>query len=201
MSSLNKKSLRIGVTGGIGCGKTTVLKEFAKLGVPCFVCDKVASAYYEDSVFLAEIRTLFGDDVFLQDGSVDKSKIAAIVFSNKQKLEELNQLVHPRVRADFEKWADAQTSKYVIMESAILFEHGLNELMDAVVSVYVSEEERIQRLLYRDGTSVESLKARMRNQMSAEEKMEKADWVVLNYEGNPRQRQVKYIDSKIRNIR
>lgn len=196
MSSSDKPRL-VGLTGGIGCGKTTVLKEFRRLGVPCFESDQVASAYYEEESFLKEVRNILGDTVFEEDGRINKRKVAAMVFSDKEKLSALNGLVHPRVRRDFAEWAAHQNCEYVIMESAILFEYGFDDMMDAVVCVYVDVQERIARLLDRDKTSVEEIKMRMKNQLTAEEKMERADWVVLNYEGNPRRRQVEYINQKL----
>lgn len=187
------RPMLVGLTGGIGCGKTTVLREFQSLGVPCFVADDKAGQYYEDSTFLKEIRAFFGDKVFLLNGAVDKQAIAKIVFHDKDMLTKLNALVHPRVMHEFACWASQQTTQYVIMESAILFEYGLNRPLQKVVSVYLEKEERLRRLEERDHVSREALEARMNNQLSAEEKMDLADYVVLNYEGNPRTRQVTHI--------
>lgn len=180
----------IGLTGGIGCGKTTVLEAFRTLGVPCFVADSCAGRYYEEAAFLSDIRQLLGDRVFHADGSVDKRAIARIVFSDREALEQLNALIHPRVRRDFERWRAEQAAPFVLFESAILYEYGFDRLMDKVIAVYVEKEERLRRLELRDHASREELEARMRNQLSAEEKMDMADYVVLNYEGNPRARQV-----------
>lgn len=188
----------IGLTGGIGCGKTTVLEAFQKLDVPCFVADSHAAGYYQDSDFLEKIRTLFGDKVFLTNGDADKRKIADIVFHDKTMLANLNKLIHPRVMDDFHEWASKQKSPYVIIESAILYEYGLDKGLDVIIAVYLEKEERMRRLELRDHVSREALEARMHNQLSAEEKMDRADYVILNYEGNPRSRQVKYIDSLMR---
>lgn len=193
----------IGLTGGIGCGKTTVLEEFQKLGVPCFIADRHAATYYEEVDFLAEIRNLFGDRVIRPDGSADKAQIASIVFNNRDALLKLNALIHPRVMKDFAEWAAAIKSgnpetPYVIMESAIIFEYQLEKHLDKVITVYLEKEERIRRLMLRDKTSREQLENRMRNQLSAEEKMDRADYVILNYEGNPRSRQVAAINRMIR---
>lgn len=189
--------IKVGLTGGIGCGKTTVLHAFAQLGVPCFVADEVAAHYYQEEDFLMQVRQLFGDAVFDAAGEVDKRAIAAIVFSDKQKLASLNALVHPRVVRDFECWCARQEAPYVIFESAILYEYGFDRMMDCVVCVYLDKEERLQRLQLRDHASRQQLEARIRNQQSAEEKMMRADYVVLNYEGNPRARQVQYIHKQI----
>lgn len=192
----------IGLTGGIGCGKTTVLEEFQKLGVPCFVADRHAATYYEEDTFLAEIRSLFGDSVIRDDGKADKGQIASIVFNNREALLKLNALIHPRVMKDFADWAaaikrDNPDTPYVVMESAIIFEYHLEKHLDQVITVYLEKEERIRRLMLRDKTTREQLENRMRNQLSAEEKMMLADYVILNYEGNPRSRQVATINKII----
>lgn len=193
MSSSNKP-LIVALTGGIGCGKTTVLHEFQKLGIPCFVADEVAGGYYLQPSFLAEIRSLFGDKVMLSDGSADKRAIAQIVFADKEALQRLNRLIHPRVMDDLRQFAlQHADSPYVIFESAIVYEYGFDRMVDRVVCVYLEEEERLRRLELRDHATREQLLARMRNQLSAEEKMMRADYVVLNYEGNPRERQVRHI--------
>lgn len=190
---------RVGITGGIGCGKSTVVAEFAKLGVPCFVADTVAGAYYDDPQFLREIRTLFGDDVFRPDGTADKRAIAARVFADRQLLAKLNALVHPRVMDDFCRFCqDHATVDYVLFESAILFDYGLDRAMDRTVCVYLDMEERMRRLLLRDGSDEASIRARMASQLPAEEALVRADYVILNYEGNPRRRQVAYIDRLLR---
>ena len=184
----------VALTGGIGCGKTTVLHEFQRIGIPCFVADEVAGGYYREPSFLAEIRRLFGDRVLLPDGSADKRAIAQIVFSDTDALQQLNRLVHPRVADDLRQFALLHAnSPYVIFESAIIYEYGFDRMSDRVVCVYLEEEERLRRLELRDHASREQLQARMRNQLSAEEKMMRADYVVLNYEGNPRERQVRHI--------
>ncbi len=188
----------IGLTGGIGCGKTTVLREFQKLGVPCFIADQIAGKYYDNADFLKDIRALFGDIIFNPDGSVDKQKIAHIVFNDRDMLLKLNTLIHPRVMNDFRQWASRQTVPYVILESAIIYEYNLERHLDQVITVYLEKEERLRRLELRDRVSRTVLEERMRNQMSAEEKMDRADYVILNYEGNPRSRQVGTINAKIK---
>lgn len=190
---------RVGITGGIGCGKSTVVAEFRSLGVPCFVADTVAADYYRDPSFLAELPQLFGAEVIMPDGSADKRRIASIVFADHDKLLRLNSLVHPRVMDDFERFCCRHAeAEYVLFESAILYDYGFDRLMDKVVCVYLDLEERLSRLQYRDGTSREAIMARIANQMPAEQVMDRADYVILNYEGNPRKRQVAYIDNKLR---
>lgn len=190
---------RVGITGGMGCGKSTVVAEFKKLGVACFVADSIAAGYYEDPVFLKEVRHLLGDAVFNADGSADKRKIAVVVFSDKDKLAALNALVHPRVMQDFDRFCQQhQDEDYVLFESAILYDYGLDRAMDKVLCVYLDLDERLCRLCQRDGVGEEALMARIANQMPAEEAMRRADYVILNYEGNPRARQVEFIDKQLR---
>lgn len=190
---------RVGITGGMGCGKSTVVAEFRALGVPCFVCDTVAARYYYDIDFLDDLRRLLGNGVFLSDGSVDKRAVADRVFADRQLLEGLNALIHPRVMDDFDHFCQLHAKEpYVLFESAILFDHGFDRLMDCVVCVYLDLQERLSRLRQRDGVGEEAILARIANQLPAEEMMRRADYVILNYEGNPRTRQVAYIDKLLR---
>ena len=192
-------ALRIGITGGMGCGKSTVVREFIARGIPCFVSDIVASRYYCDVDFLDELRALLGDAVFLPDGSADKRAVADRVFADQRLLDGLNALVHPRVIDDFEAFCSFhEREPYLLFESAILYEYGFDRLMDRVVCVYLDLDERLRRLRLRDGVGEEALMARISRQLPAEEVMLRADHVILNYEGNPRQRQVEYIDKLLR---
>ena len=190
---------RVGITGGIGCGKSTVVTEFSRLGVHAFVADSVAATYYDDTSFLAQIRDLFGDSVFRPDGSADKRIIASRVFSDAALLRSLNALVHPRVMADFDTFCRQHRDEpYVLFESAILYDYGFDRMMDKVVCVYLDLAERVARLRERDRVGEDQILARVAIQMPAEEAMMRADYVILNYEGNPRRRQVSLIDKMLR---
>ena len=190
---------RVGLTGGMGCGKSTVVAEFKQLGIPCFVCDQVAAGYYNNPEFLDEVRKLLGNSVFLPDGNVDKRAVAARVFSDHSLLEGLNALIHPRVMKDFDVFCEKHSAApYALFESAILYDYGFDRKMDCVVCVYLDLEERLSRLRKRDGVGDNALMARIANQIPAEEMMRRADYVILNYEGNPRKRQVAYIDKQLR---
>lgn len=192
---------KIGITGGMGCGKTTVVAEFQRLGVPAFVADKVGASYYDDPAFLAEVCKALGDGVLNDNGNVDKKHVAEIVFSDKEALAKLNALVHPRVMADFHVFCQQHADEpYVLFESAILYDYGLDRFVDKVVCVYLSLDERLARLRERDGADDRALLARIHNQLPAEEMMNRADYVILNYEGNPRRRQVSYFDQLIKKI-
>lgn len=184
----------VAITGGIGCGKTTVLNEFRRLGVPCFVADEVAGSYYNDPVFVEQVKAVLGSSVTHSNGTVCKQAIADIVFNDAAALKRLNAIVHPRVWNDFQTFANGCAgADYVVLESAVVYEYGFDRLVDRVVCVYLEGEERLRRLELRDHATREQLLARMRNQIPAEEKMMRADYVVLNYEGNPRTRQVQHI--------
>ena len=176
---MSSKPMLVALTGGIGCGKTTVLNAFRSLGIPCFVADEVAGAYYNDPAFLEQVRTLLGPSVIAPDGSANKQAIAAIVFNNPEALKQLNALIHPRVWQDF------------------TYEYGFDRLVDKVICVYLEQEERLRRLELRDHATRDQLLSRMRNQLPAEEKMMRADYVILNYEGNPRQRQVRQVHQSL----
>ncbi len=191
----------IGLTGGIGCGKTTVLQEFQRQDIPCFVADTQAARYYQEPAFLEKLRILFGKEIITTEGTADKIALAQIVFHDKTKLAQLNQLVHPRVWDDFIDFAKAnRQAPFVIFESAILYEYHFDQRVDKVICVYLDFEERMRRLLIRDKSNREALLARMNNQLEAEEKLDRADYVILNYEGNPRSRQVEWIRKQIESL-
>ena len=195
---MSSSSKVVGLTGGIGCGKTTVLLEFEKLGVPCFVADAWGNKLYYLPSFVQLLVRHFGEGILNDSGEVNRKAVAAIVFNKKEELQWLNAQVHPLVDSMFSQWLYSQSAPYVIYESAILYETQLEKKFDKVIAVYLEENERIRRIAYRDHASREEIEARMANQMSAEEKMMRADYVILNYEGNPRTRQVQYFDHLLR---
>lgn len=192
--------LKVGLTGGIGSGKTTVLDEFSKLGVPCFVADRVARRYYDDASFVQQIVQRLGIGILNADGTINRQAVAAIVFSDDDKMRWLNSIIHPRVMDDFHQWSvhHAQ-APYVLMESAIIYECNLAQALDCIITVYLDREERIRRLLLRDAVTREAIEARMRHQWSGERKLDVADYVILNYEGNPRSRQVETVHQYLLN--
>lgn len=190
---------QVGITGGMGCGKSTVLREFAQLGVPCFVADSVAANYYHEPQFLLQLRHLLGNDIFLPNGQADKQAIARKVFADNMLLQQLNALIHPRVMHDWQLFCQQHSAAdYALFESAILYDYGLHRQMDKVICVYLSLDQRLHRLAQRDHSSPAELMARINRQLPAEQIMARADYVILNYEGNPRQRQVAIIDKSLR---
>lgn len=172
---------KLGVTGGIGSGKTLVCQIFEKLGVAVYDADSAARALMNSHAGLKEgIVRIFGEAAYGEEG-LNRAYLADIVFGDRKKLNALNQLVHPVVRQDFLGWAGQQgTSPYVVEEAAILFESGAYTMMDESVLVYAPEEIRIKRVMERDGISRKQVQMRMGHQMSEEEKFKMADHVLTN---------------------
>ncbi len=176
--------LKVGLTGNIGSGKTMVGKIFEKLGIPVYRADEKGRSFLENAQVRDKIREEFGDAVFGSDGRVDREKLAAIVFNDDNKLEILNQLIHPLVREDFSGWAGRQESvSYVIQEAAILFETGQNTLFDKIITVTAPRELRIKRVCRRDGTKPVDVLRRESKQMEEARKVAMSDFVIVN-DGN-----------------
>lgn len=172
----------IGITGGIGSGKTTVCRLFELLGVPVYYSDDRAKwlMNYDPEVKLALIKA-FGKNTFEQDGRLDRAYLAGIVFKNKEKLEELNQIVHPAVFEDAKKWANTfEDQPYLLREAALFFETGSYTQMDQMIMVYAPQEMRIDRVMKRDEVDRDQVLARIKNQLSDEEKIEKSDHIIYN---------------------
>lgn len=170
----------MGLTGGIGSGKTTVAKFFKNLGVPVYNSDKQAKKLMRKSKKLKRaITALLGEDAY--DGQkLNRAAIAAKVFNDKKLLNDLNGLVHPAVKKHFLKWAAKQQAHYVIQEAAILFENGTYKNYDKIILVRAPEEVRIARIRQRDGSSETMVRARMKNQMKDAEKNKLSDYIIDN---------------------
>ena len=179
---MKNRALKIGITGGIGSGKTTVCHIFETLGIPVYYADDRAKALMiEDENLIKGIKNLFGDAAYFDDGSLNRKHISEIAFSNPLKLNELNALVHPAVHADGERWHEAQTdAPYTLKEAALHFESGGFRLMDKMICVVAPEEVRIERVLLRGGLSRSEIEARMSKQLSDEEKIKQSDFVIYN---------------------
>lgn len=175
-------SLKIGLTGGIGSGKTTVARIFELLGVPVYYADEASKRlYHSDPLLMADLKKYFGEDIYA-DGQLNRSKLAGIVFRDKTKLELLNSLVHPPTIRDAEQWFLKQTSPYVIKEAALLFESGSVEGLDFVIGVYAPVHLRIKRVMDRDGIKKEDVENRMQKQLAETLKMKLCDFVISNDE-------------------
>lgn len=170
---------RVGLTGGIGCGKTLIAQVFEHLGVAVFYSDTQAKLLYDDEAFLEKIAEHFGRDI-IENGSLNRRKLADKVFSDKKELQILNSMVHPEVFKRFDEWAEKQHSPYVIMESAILFENSLQDCFDTIISISTPEELVLQRVMLRDDCNKEQVLQRIRSQMPQEEKNALADYVILH---------------------
>ncbi len=171
---------KIGLTGGIGVGKTYVSKLFQQMGVPVFNADVEAKkCMVEDGKLMSIVQAAFGENMYA-NGVLQKEKLANIVFNNEVALGKLNALVHPVVKQKFEDWCKGQTAELVIKEAAILFESDAHLGLDAVICVSATETLRIARVQKRDGSSVKEIKSRMNKQMQQAEKEKLADFVILN---------------------
>ncbi|OWW24891.1 dephospho-CoA kinase [Zobellia sp. OII3] len=172
----------VGLTGGIGSGKTTVAKMFEELGVPVYNSDTRAKELMQSSQDLVlAIKELLGEEAYREDGVLDRGFVSRQVFDDKALLNELNAIVHPAVRKDFIHWADEQTADYVIQEAAIIFEIGTQDFYDCIILVVAPKETRIERVVQRDaGTTVKSVEARMKNQWEDDRKIEASDYVIEN---------------------
>lgn len=191
--------IKIGITGGIGSGKSTVCKVFKVLGIPVFEADTVARQLMNMDPFIREqLVRLFGESVYQPEQTINRKYLAGIVFSNASLLEQLNAIVHPAVQKAFEEWCQLQKSPYVLHEAAILFESGFYKLMDKTIAVVVNENERIQRVMKRDKITAELVNQRIKNQLSDAERIKMADFVISNNENELIIPQVIDIDKKIR---
>jgi len=170
----------VGLTGGIGSGKSTVLKEFKKLQIPVYIADVEAKKIMNtcDEIKL-KIKELLGSESYT-DGGLNRAYIADKVFYNKELLAQLNKIVHPAVHAHFKKITKKITAPYLIYENAILFENKNEGFCDKVIVVTALESNRIDRVMKRDGVTRDSVLARMKNQWSQEAKLAKADFVIKN---------------------
>jgi len=177
--------LRVGLTGGIGSGKSTVAKIFESLGIPVYYADDAArNIMNTDKELKAALIKKFGDRVY-KEGLLDRSWLATIVFADKEKLALLNSLTHPVTIRDADRWMQKQTSPYTIKEAALLFESRANEHLDHIIGVYAPQELRIKRVMTRDKVTAEEVMKRLNRQMNEEEKMKRCDSVIVNDEKQP----------------
>jgi dephospho-CoA kinase len=171
----------IGLTGGIGSGKTTVAKYIASKGIPVYIADEAAKDIMNDANVVREVQSIFTENVILKNGLLDRNAIRELVFEDKSKLEQLNKIIHPKVKTDFENWLKKnKKAPFVIKEVAILFETNGHKYCDATILVTAPIETRIKRVIERDSTSRENILQIINNQLPEEEKMKLATFVVTN---------------------
>jgi dephospho-CoA kinase len=175
--------LKIGITGGIGTGKSTICEIFALLGVPVYHADQAAKKLMAtNSRLKQQLITTFGNATFTTEGELDTKYIANKVFNNEKALKQLNALVHPAVLADFDQWCSQQQTPYVLKEAALLIESGSYKQCDHTILVESPIALRIQRLLNRDNSTEAQIRARIANQLPDEEKAKVANFLLLNNE-------------------
>lgn len=191
----------VGLTGGIGSGKTTVAKAFEKLGIPIYIADTEAKILMNSSETIKrKLKRLFGESAYI-DNQLNRAFIADKIFNNKELLDEMNAIVHPQVGNHFEQWLKNQKSPYVIKEVAIIFEHQQQSNYDMIITVIADEEKRLERVLERDKSTPEKVLAIMNNQMPDIEKVKLSDFVILNNEIKTLEDQVNKIHTSIISIK
>lgn len=174
--------LKIGITGGIGSGKTTVAQVFEVLGIPVYNADKAAKRLMnEDEALKEKIKQQFGNDVYKNE-KLDNKHLAQIVFSSEEKLNILNSMVHPATINDANAWMLKQSTPYTLKEAALLFESGAAELLDYVIGVWAPAPLRLQRVMQRDNSNREEVMARMNRQMDEDIKMKLCNFIITNDE-------------------
>ena len=174
--------MKLGITGGIGSGKTSVCRVFNVLGIPVFSADPEAQIIMNvDKKVRKAINEIAGRNIY-PGGKLDRMALASFIFNDKESLKRVNDLVHPIVFDNFIRWTEQQTTPYVIMEAAILFESGASKLVDRVATIIAPVEERISRVTFRNRLTREQVMERIRNQMTDEERIKRSDYVINNSE-------------------
>lgn len=182
MKGAGKPRLRLGVTGGIGSGKSSVCKVFNVLGIPVFYSDPEAKAIMNNDLSVrSEINAIAGRDLYLS-GNLDRAELAKLIFNDDELLGRVNALIHPLVFQNFLQWADMQAAPYVIMEAAILFESGAYEIVDKVLTVVAPLDQRIDRIVKGNQLTREQVMDRIRNQMDDDIKVKNSDYIIYNSE-------------------
>lgn len=170
----------IGLTGGIGSGKTSIAKYFEQKGVPVYIADERAKTISSKPEVVKKIVSTFGNLILDSNKSISKEKLSNLVFKDKSKLKLLNSIIHPEVKKDFLEWVKIQNKPFVIKEAAILFESGSYKDCDIIITITAPIEERIKRVMLRDNISREKVLDRISNQWSDEERLKKSDFVIEN---------------------
>jgi len=176
--------MKLGITGGIGSGKTSVCRVFNILGIPVFSADPEARVIMDSNESIIQgINSIVGKDLYL-NGSLDRMELANLIFNDNKLLEKINSLVHPIVFENFRKWEIKQSAPYVIMEAAILYESGASKLVDKILTVVAPIEERVDRVMRRNGITREQVMERIRNQADDTYRIKLSDYVINNSEND-----------------
>jgi dephospho-CoA kinase len=189
----------IGLTGGIGSGKSSIAKHIESLGIPVYIADTEAKKILDTADVIAKVIALFGDDI-LENGKIDRKKIAALVFQDPEKLKKYNAIIHPEVYLHFQNWVK-QHNNYplVVKEAAILFESGSYKDCDKIILVIAPKENRIQRVMKRDAVTREAVEQRMSLQWDDETKKSMSDFVIENIELEKAKQSAENIITLLRN--
>lgn len=189
--------IRVGLTGGIGSGKSTVCRLFEELGVRCYDSDSRAKWLMQNDPDLrAELIEIFGEQVYNDNGELDRARLAAEVFGNSERLAALNGAVHPAVGRDWERWCEerrGEGARYTILESAILFDCGFDQKVDRVITVSAPEQTRIERAAMRDNAPTDVIRNRIKAQMSDKERERRAHHTIVNIDITTLREQVEKI--------
>lgn len=191
--------IKIGLTGGIGSGKTTVAKMFKDLNTPVFIADTEAKKILDDPEVASEVANTFKLNLNFE-GLIDKPDLASIVFNDKKELEKLNGIIHPRVHKRYKHWLSEQNSPYIIYEAAIIFEKNRASDFDYTILVTAPEGIRIKRVMQRDSSSYEDVKSRMKAQWPESKKKKLANFIIENINLKETQKQVNKLNEKFLNI-
>lgn len=187
----------VGLTGGIGSGKTTVAKMFEEFGIPVYIADTEAKLLMNRSkVIKRKLKQLLGDDAYV-DEQLNRTFVASKIFNNKTLLEDVNAIVHPRVAKHFKRWLAKQSAPYIIKEVAVLFENGSYKECDYIITVSAPVEVRIQRVLKRDNSTRTKVNAIIKNQWSDDQRFRYSDFMINNENLDHTKEQVKKIHAKI----
>lgn len=187
----------VGLTGGIGSGKTTIGRRFASFGVPVYIADDEAKALMNRSkVIKRKLIQLFGESAYI-NGHLNRPYLASKIFNDKTLLSKMNAIVHPKVGAHFKRWLKKQEAPYIIKEVAIIFENNLEDQYDYIISVVADEALRIDRVIARDNSTKEKVESIIRNQLPDSEKIEKSDYVIFNNDLETAYSQVEEIHNTI----
>ncbi|MBP5479846.1 MAG: dephospho-CoA kinase [Bacteroidaceae bacterium] len=196
--TLENKKVKIGITGGIGSDKTYICNLLRERGYKVYNCDDEAKQLMlEDAEIISQIKTLIGNDAYTPDGQLNKPVIANFIFSDKDNAAKVNGIVHPAVKKDFLRWAEGK--QVAIMESAILFESGFDDVVDTTVLIWADARNRLKRAMTRDHATREQIEARMAAQISDDEARRKADYIFRhnNYDEteNEMRKLIQYIEN------
>lgn len=195
------KIVKLAITGSIGSGKSVVSRMMNVLGVPVYDCDANAKRLMtENEYIVSELKRMFGEECYEEDGALNRQYIAARIFTDKENIERVNALVHPVVKRDFELWATKQNVDVVAVETAILYESGLVNSVDKVLVVWAEKETAIKRTMLRSGMSRVQVESRMNNQMGVDDLLLMSDYSLYNDGDEPLLPQVMALVQELKNI-